>query len=91
MSTHTPGPWHISRGTMSDGTTRAENIISEGGDLICEGLHWNKNGEIDGHLLAAAPELLAELVEMARWGGFSDIRHMERVDALIAKATGTAP
>ena len=91
MSTHTPPPWHISRGTMSDGTTRAENIISEDGDLICEGLHWNKNGEVDGHLLAAAPELLAELVVIVTNGGFRDLRHIYAVEQLIAKATGTAP
>jgi len=89
MSTHTPGPWHISRGTMSDGTTRAENIISEDGDLICEGLHWNKNGEVDGHLLAAAPELLAALSEIVTNGGFRDLRHIYAAEQLIAKATGT--
>ena len=88
MSAHTPGPYHIGHRMRSDGTKEAHSIYSDSGDVICEGLTWNNNGEADAHLLAAAPELL-EVLQMAMdWiPGEATIMRL-RSTRTIAKATG---
>jgi hypothetical protein len=77
---HTPGPW----------IERDEMLVSESGIIICDPYGPNPQ---DARLIAAAPDLLAALEEIARaeedWNssdtGFSKLQVI--ADRAIAKAT----
>lgn len=73
MSKHTPGPWIYRADFMPWGC-----IETEGGRRICDLDLPNKGGTIqtdrweiqakaNGHLIAAAPELLKQLEKVANW------------------------
>ena len=89
---HTPAPWHVEFRQNYGGTKSAEHIVSENGDLICEGIHWNKNGEADAQLIAAAPELLEALEEVLLTEGRGldcwERDTFNKARAAVAKATG---
>ena len=92
---HTPGPWHIWFRQNYGRPKSAECIIAENGDLICEGLNWNKNGEVDALILAAAPELLEALQMLMpqapnAWAENDAyaLAMWDNATAAIAKATG---
>ena len=84
MSNHTPGPWYVAYRHYGGGKT-ADRIVADSGELICEGLSWNDNGEVDGQLIAAAPDLLAA----CEWARIELGKHTRPspLDAAIAKAT----
>lgn len=85
---HTPGPWFARPrteceyyiGTAGTGWNLADSII-------CENLH-----EGDAHLIAAAPELLEALENIASGAaclpGYSISDAVQEVHAAIAKAKG---
>ena len=84
MSKHTPGPWYVAYRQNHGGSTTADRIVSDSGETICEGLSWNDNGEMDGALIAAAPDLLAA----CEWAQLELGKHTRPspLDAAIAKA-----
>lgn len=60
MNKHTPGPWHIMKsftGTVWAGSEDEPTIISDMSTL------GDKTAEANARLIAAAPELLAVLIE----------------------------
>jgi hypothetical protein len=95
-ATHTPGPWTLTReqwDTMGD-APRLFVRAHQGGThpLI---VHLDERDEGNANLITAAPELLAALKAMAKWGdemcfpmGGKDDGPWESVDAAIAKAEG---
>jgi hypothetical protein len=105
MSKHTPGPWFV------DGVAISSEAVTDLAILNMANVRYSWGGsdfatrshrEANAHLIAAAPELLAELeylVEIAesamraanRDGGEYDIGEMlEAPRAAIAKAKGEA-
>lgn len=84
MSKHTPGPWR--RGTGSD----ANRVFDSQGRIVAE-----RTGYADGHLIAAAPDLLAALHNLADTSraylahmDAEDITALEIARIAIAKAEG---
>ncbi|WP_414613948.1 hypothetical protein [Stenotrophomonas muris] len=94
MSKHTPGPWGIEQtddtnwiGFMRPHDGKVELIVcTTARDFMLKDEAREQN-DANARLIAAAPELLALLVESQRSIG-GDWR--ERRDAAIAKATGEA-
>jgi hypothetical protein len=109
MSAHTPGPWKF----QANGTDTA--FLIEGDGLLVASMSWHssfrerfplrKESQANARLIAAAPELLAELckaadtfADTARYFsllGKSDGAEVFRIAetaarSLIAKATGAA-
>lgn len=92
MSTkHTPGPWTVTKVAPdkypSGYRASVYYAIKANGSRIAQtsGEHMTQDAEANARLIAAAPELLALLIEsQSDIGG--DWR--ERRDALIAKSTG---
>lgn len=97
---HTPAPWIV----RYSGSGYPSAIDAPDADNKAPGkvgtsiTRWNaitlpssEEGQANAHLIAAAPELLAELEDIRNNGGFRDLRHIEQVDALIAKAKGETP
>ena len=84
MSNHTPEPWYVAYRHYGGGK-KADRIVADSGETICEGLSWNDNGEVDGTLLAAAPDLLAA----CEWARIELGNHTmpSPLDKAIAKAT----
>lgn len=88
---HTPGPWaHIN----PDGfTVRHPQVYSDTGP-VCNAT-WLGDGRIDelranARLIAAAPELLDALMELADWYREHTGLPPTAANAAIAKATGAA-
>lgn len=100
MSTkHTPGPWAFAPDVRDYGNgdeVVGWNVYSDCGvrEIIgCEGILPDEDGRANARLIAAAPELLAELriVYDRSYNPFEPDNQSEqykRVGALIAKATG---
>jgi hypothetical protein len=88
--THTPGPWAVDRFTSKKRGEHYRGIIQESGEFWIANLPAeHEYAEGDANLIAAAPELLAELEnlhELISINGFDD--HSERVQRLINKARG---
>jgi hypothetical protein len=90
-TTHTPGPWRADQLPSGDyriiyNTTR--NWLAK---VYCDG--ESEAAKADAALIAAAPELLAKLVEIRKWMdadvcGPWDAKFITEIDALVAKATG---
>jgi hypothetical protein len=78
---HTPGPWHVIKKQSRVGYADYEVAWSEDGELVCDIVYH----EGDANLIAAAPDLLALLIESQNNIG-GDWR--ERRDAIIRKAMG---
>ena len=91
MSTkHTPGPWRVSYTNFSE-------VQADNGALIakCDKLNGLVNLQANARLIAAAPELLQELknianAKTAEWDDPTDFEAWakSRARAAIAKATG---
>ena len=110
MSKHTPGPWELSISERNDGHGTYRNVQESAsfGDVVAsvcvrhKANHTlNEAGSANAHLIAAAPELLAELkacethlhayVEAIEYDGGSASKSTHRlasVRAAIAKAEG---
>jgi len=96
---HTPGPWEWSdKYRTADSERNTWSLLGDGGYgiLSCDGdenspQSLGKSGAANARLIAAAPELLAALVEAASgYSEFSegDCEILRKCRAAIAKATG---
>jgi hypothetical protein len=91
---HTPGPWFVGE-FRHDGRLR---VIGDRGDALVAYLAVGALEDEDARLIAAAPELLAALHDLAAWCKAYDFANMEHsgllqrniaaADAAIAKAEG---
>jgi len=106
---HTQGPWQVLpeeegvpyiriRGTVLGGWYKVANVHMETHESLGEA--WNEKAKresrANARLIAAAPEMLAELEWLrgyvARYDMPSFPNHLvRRIDAIIAKATGGLP
>lgn len=86
MSNHTPWPWHL---VVAEGC--APLVIKPGVHDICEMLGAASNAGVmaDARLIAAAPELLVELRQLAETA-HNHFTVPDSVWAAISKATGDA-
>jgi len=92
---HTPGPWLTIGGNLVYALHKLDGRqVNRFSASICY-YHSQGGTEEEGLantlLIAAAPDLLCELINLRTQGGFRDLSHLEEVDALIAKATGEQP
>lgn len=99
MSKHTPGPWSLGkRGKTTQHIDGGHAVRNEGWWSLAKVYvvvddEPSEAGEANARLIAAAPEMLASLVEVMDWLGrpneltLSD-EQVERIRAAIAKATG---
>ena len=95
---HTPGPWHFDTALMDHADHL--NVWEANGighvAAVSKGLTPDPSAEANARLIAAAPDLLEALEEIARLpiaGSYPDGPCLERQDmnmvrAAIAKATG---
>ena len=92
---HTPGPWEKADGT--DGITRG--IRGWHGPEMVNVINWNGisratsvTGQANARLLAAAPDLLDELLSVLDWAVTERAplreQEIESIRKVIAKATG---
>lgn len=72
---HSPGPWKM-----------VHNVVTDADDNTICVVHGDR-GPADAFLIAAAPELLAELQDLVETAPLTHERH-ERISEAIAKATG---
>lgn len=92
-TTHTPGPWLIKGGDHIETTTGRRICTIDERDF---GKGFAESYE-NGFLIAAAPDLLAALVEMLEFADMGEIHDEEtaeavaRAHAAIAKAKGGQP
>ncbi len=93
-ATHTPGPWKV-HGNRAIGTTEEDWQLIAYLDHHRNRRMWTE-GEFSANarLIAAAPRLLAEAVELLRHATFADgqgtilTQDAEALEAAIAEATG---
>ncbi len=94
MSRHTPGPWHVGQQNLALINIEHHNdqpgAISKTLAKVVARSMWQAEAEANAILIAAAPDLLAALIEATRiieseWPG-----QFEPGQAAIAKATGGA-
>ena len=80
MSEHTPGPWMVARGVPA-----AVDALS--GGLVAEAVgSFDSDAEkANARLIAAAPDMLAELKRLRDVVGDEDV---DCIEAVIAKAEG---
>ena len=105
MSKHTPGPWLIAESVVSrHAITNMRRIRSKNEGLehgaVCDvyGIQDGSEASANARLIAAAPDLLADLQEacdriedlVSRLGGTDPEKATESYRATIAKATGGA-
>jgi hypothetical protein len=87
---HTPGPWRFQYSPYEDGF--AFSHIKAGDGLYPDGFRIDAIiGEADARLIAAAPDLLAELKNIAAICSVAAPEHdlaLDRARAAIAKAEG---
>lgn len=88
MSNHTPGPWHVENEETWPADAPCFITAHPGGPLCIV------DSREDAHLIAAAPEMLEQVIEIynsIEFGGrivsFSD-EDIERMGELVAKARG---
>ena len=100
-ATHTPGPWIVDRDMRGIGNAPVIGVVTSDHRAVA---NCGTYGEANARLIAAAPELLAALRELAdigeagvierretgkpTWGALDAIQTIAR--AAIAKATGRA-
>lgn len=88
-ATHTPGPWRCSvQGGRHAIENAGQTLLHESAD----GHDYIDFTDADWRLIAAAPDLLALLVELrdSHFGAAVRVEYEDRVEAAIAKAEGRA-
>lgn len=93
MSGHTPRPWsYADDGKSVWGDDGAEVICSiyECDSSQDSSAFYGEITQANARLIAAAPELLAVLMQIQRMG-YTDLGDKVMVDEVIAKATGESP
>lgn len=83
---HTSGPWVLSSDEKSVKITGADGAVLVAGFL--QGRPPNEELLANGHLIAAAPEMLAALEEHVRWMKSNKDEHTALLEQVIAKAKG---
>lgn len=101
MSAHTPGPWKMIKGADDDETRCA--VVQDNGDKewLIATVENGAPGDClatesaNAHLIAAAPDLLAALKELAAylqieeiWTIEAEVAMVDRAEAALAKAEG---
>jgi microcystin degradation protein MlrC len=93
VANHTPGPWVVSQ----DGTDIIARVDTPGAVVVASTHFWatppTEEQRAVAHLIAAAPELLEELMVWVADcpdcpGGGAPCNRCDRAKALIAKARG---
>lgn len=103
MSQHTPGPWRLKTtgnygntieartGDTAEGTPRF-SVVCSYQTALPRGNHTvdveEANAQANGHLIAAAPDLLAALKVAQLWLDVDGRFDMQAINAAIAKAEG---
>ncbi len=89
-SKHTPGPWHLDPHTQSDVWARGHSYPSHIADVA-------SGNPADARLIAAAPDMLAALRELAGFMGITGDREGQRrgpmadnVRAILSRIDGEA-
>lgn len=98
MSKHTPGPWKFTEGEFFYVNARVDGrrvfILQRKKAVVAAATEYQEAEEdrirADCHLIAAAPELLRELRELAE-AAHNVMTVPDSVWAAIAKATGKQP
>lgn len=89
---HTPGPWEIKLWPTSiDGEAfkiHSTGILLATTRSFIAGSSQGETIEANARLIAAAPELLAELKKWLEWAKDEGVQGIESTKALIAKAEG---
>ncbi len=101
MSGHTPGPWTVDEPDEGQLVITADSGGDNPEDLAVADAHprIHPNGRANAKLMAAAPELLAEIKALKEWVSELNVRISQkkqrvglqvfkRVNAAIAKAEG---
>ena len=71
MSTHTPGPWWFSKGGPLDPKDCLE--IGAGNEVIAQVIYNGRRSNLnDARMIAAAPEMYAELERLCEAFGWSE-------------------
>lgn len=84
MSAHTPAPWYWAD-NVPDAPPHYRMVVDADGFTIC---NPSPLSEPDARLIAAAPELLACLLDVLDADGDLDVMDFNRYRAAIARATG---
>jgi hypothetical protein len=84
MSAHTPGPWYWAD-NVPDAPPQYRMIVDADGFTVCDP---SPMSEHDARLVAAAPELLACLLDVLDADGDLDAMDFKRYRAAIAQAIG---
>ena len=86
--THTPGPWRVDRRNPSP--TTGEWMIAGSKPGYLADVRDCGSGDVtaNARLIAAAPDLLACLLDVLDADGDLDVMDFDRYRAAIAKATG---
>ena len=94
-SKFTPGPWNFQ---PCDEYTNCFDVMCEEGYYIAtthDGVRGDKNADANARLIAAAPDLLDELLSILDWAVTERAplrnQEIESIRAAIAKATGEQP
>lgn len=92
---HTPGPWVVTKDLNCNVIRGAEETRRAAcgtefpwRDYVAS--TWGGANEANAHLIAAAPEMLELLQEIAKGGWNNQFWVIEKARATIAKATGSA-
>lgn len=100
MSTHTPGPWvlepNASGGTNFRCSWGVIGCVLPGNSFVPGGPNQVPEQAANARLIAAAPDLLAALIDVigwvpgaAAWHTDAPLKAVDKARAAIAKATGT--
>lgn len=96
MSKHTPGPWELKRVSVIAGGIRISQSGYIGGQSQSVIEAAERTREANAKLIAAAPDMLAALVECYEYidelnGNLGQGEIMEKVWQVIVKANGQLP
>lgn len=91
MSKHTPGPWKA----VPTAFGPIDIVVSDGRDIVTVYGGGTGNKEANARLIAAAPDMLEALKQaqtnFKTYDRFKvDVDAMRKIEAAIAKATGSA-
>ena len=96
---HTPGPWTVNPYCNDGAEVRSLAIVARCGAALTHSASDSQSidaaeARANARLIAAAPDLLAALERLFRWGSWPSEEHkqdMESARAAIAKATKEKP
>ena len=95
VSLHTPGPWRFNPRVECAGTVSADAVGLRVALICAPGTGRTSETDANANLIAAAPDLLAALIDVLGWvpnGGAwhtdAPMKSVERARAAIAKAAG---